>query len=36
LFEERGTLDEVVRLASDWFVAHLARAAVGSAHGGRT
>lgn len=25
LFEERGTLDEVVRLASDWFGRHLSR-----------
>ncbi len=31
LFEERGTLDEVVRLATDWFLEHLAPAARGAA-----
>ena len=25
LFEEPGTLDEVVRLATEWFLKHLAR-----------
>lgn len=25
LFEERGTLDEVTRLATDWFLNHLTK-----------
>lgn len=32
LFEEPGTLDEVVRLAADWFLAHLTGDDGGSGH----
>ena len=30
LFEEPGTLEQVAKLACDWFIAHLSRAAPGA------
>jgi len=30
LFEEPGTLEQVTRLAADWFLQHLARAEKGA------
>jgi alpha-beta hydrolase superfamily lysophospholipase len=32
LFEEPGTLEEVARLAQDWFLRHLAPVAAPSGH----
>jgi putative phosphoribosyl transferase len=34
LFEEPGTLEEVARLAKEWFLRHLAPAGVSSGHSG--
>jgi putative phosphoribosyl transferase len=36
LFEEPGTLEEVARLAKDWFVRHLAPISVNSEHSTKT